>query len=92
MPPNSQNLAEEGAAILAFKLVENGKFQVRFAAWDECLVPDTLCCGSTAKVPYPPPPPCRPNHQAVGGTSDGPTGLQARREGEAPGVSPVWHR
>ena len=28
MPPNSQNLAEEGAAILAFKLVENGKFQV----------------------------------------------------------------
>ncbi|KAK9869080.1 hypothetical protein WJX84_006445 [Apatococcus fuscideae] len=29
MPPNSQNLAEEGAAILAFKLVENGKFQER---------------------------------------------------------------
>ena len=28
MPPNSQSLAEEGAAILAFKLVENGKFQV----------------------------------------------------------------
>ena len=28
MPPNSHSLAEEGAAILAFKLVENGKFQV----------------------------------------------------------------
>ncbi len=32
MPPNSQSLAEEGAAILAFKLVENGKFQVG-AVW-----------------------------------------------------------
>ena len=31
MPPNSQCLAEEGAAILAFKLVENGKFQVRLS-------------------------------------------------------------
>ena len=28
MPPLSKTLAEEGAAIVAFKLVENGKFQV----------------------------------------------------------------
>jgi len=27
MPPNSKTLAEEGAAIIAFKLVENGNFQ-----------------------------------------------------------------
>ena len=45
-----------------------------------------------APPPPPPPPGFRPNHQAVGGTSDGPTGLQARQEGKAPGVSPVWHR
>lgn len=29
MPPMSHTLAEEGAAILSFKLVKGGKFQVR---------------------------------------------------------------
>ena len=28
MPPNSRSLTEEGAAIIAFKLVRGGKFQV----------------------------------------------------------------
>ena len=28
MPPNSHSLAEEGAAIMAFKLVHGGRFQV----------------------------------------------------------------
>ena len=29
MPPNSRRLVEEGAAIIAFKLVRGGQFQVR---------------------------------------------------------------
>ena len=31
MPPNSHSLVEEGAAILSFKLVRKGAFQVRLA-------------------------------------------------------------
>ena len=34
MPPTSRRLVEEGAAIISFKLVKNGKFQVSFTqAW-----------------------------------------------------------
>ena len=33
MPPMSHTLAEEGAAILSFKLVKDGKFQVSIAAF-----------------------------------------------------------
>ena len=46
MPPNSHSLVEEGAAILSFKLVKGGTFQVSTA----CMVPDVLpscsisCC------------------------------------------------
>ena len=29
MPPNSKSLAEEGATIISYKLVQNGVFQVR---------------------------------------------------------------
>ncbi len=29
MPPNSRRLVEEGAAIISFKLVRDGVFQVR---------------------------------------------------------------
>ena len=38
MPPNSHSLVEEGAAILSFKLVKGGAFQVSTA----CMVPDML--------------------------------------------------
>ena len=38
MPPNSHSLVEEGAAILSFKLVKLGAFQVSAA----CMVPDML--------------------------------------------------
>lgn len=44
MPPNSKRLDEEGAAIVAFKLVRNGVFQARFNArvswfWREATPP-----------------------------------------------------
>ena len=37
MPPHSHSLVEEGAAILSFKLVQDGKFQV------SKLMRSTLC-------------------------------------------------
>lgn len=36
MPPMSHTLAEEGAAILSFKLVKGGKFQVSPTAFSAC--------------------------------------------------------
>jgi 5-oxoprolinase (ATP-hydrolysing) len=43
MPPNSKLLLEEGAAVVSFKLVKHGAFQVRGASRC-CLVVITFCC------------------------------------------------
>ena len=44
MPPNSRSLTEEGAAIIAFKLVRGGKFQVGLGL--TTLSPWAACCCS----------------------------------------------
>lgn len=41
MPPNSHRLVEEGAAIVAFKLVREGRFQVPYMRCFSC---DHLYC------------------------------------------------
>ena len=42
MPPNSRRLVEEGAAIIAFKLVRGGQFQVRMRCGVSALLPKEI--------------------------------------------------